>query len=166
MNSTPGQANTDSYVDVVYADAFFASSVKNAAWPGTSPAKEAALIEATRIIDNQFVWNGFIASNTQSLRWPRTQAYDSDGRLIDSAIIPKTLKDAVCSMAYFLLENGGVTQAESNLKGIKIGPIDLKFDDNQTVIGIPRFVANSLKALGSFQGVSQNSAYNVNVMRS
>lgn len=166
INATVGHADANSYVDVVYADAFFANSINNASWPTVLATKEAALIEATRIIDTQFDWNGFIGEGDQALRWPRTLAYDMDGRLIAADTIPKILKDAVCNFAYFLTQSGGLNQTASDLKSLKVGPIDLKFNEGMSVIGVPRFVAKSLQSLGNFQGVIQGSAYNVNVMRS
>lgn len=166
INATVGHANANSYVDVAYADEFFQNSINNGSWPTVLLIKEAALIEATRIIDSQFDWNGDILVGDQSLRWPRKLAYDIDGRLIASDVVPKILKDAVCNFAYFLVQSGGLSQTASDLKSLKVGPIDLKFNDGLSVIGIPRFVAKSLQSLGNFQGVVQGSAYNTNVIRS
>ena len=166
INATVGHANANSYVDVAYANEFFVNSVNNGSWPTVLADKEAALIEATRIIDSQFDWNGLIVVGDQSLRWPRTLAYDMDGRLIASDVIPKILKDAVCNFAYYLIQSGGLNQSASDLKSLKVGPIDLKFNEGLSVIGIPRFIAKSLQSLGNFQGVIQGSVYNSNVIRS
>lgn len=166
MNSTVGDAAADSYVSVVYADAFFAASVSNSAWPTDPAKKEAALIESTRILDTQFNWAGFIATSTQSLRWPRTEVYDLDDRLYASNIVPKTVMDAVCNYAYFLLQNGGLNQTQSPVLGVKVGPIDLKFAENESVIGVPSYIVKSLAPLGDYQGALQGSAYSVDATRS
>lgn len=166
INATVGHASANSYVDVAYADEFFVNSINSSSWPTGLSEKEAALIEATRIVDSQFDWNGLIVVGDQALRWPRTLAYDMDGRLIASDIIPKILKDAVCNLAYYLVQSGGLNQSASDLKSLKVGPIDLKFNEGLSVIGVPRFVAKSLQSLGNFQGVIQGSAYNANVIRS
>lgn len=166
MNSTTGDAAADSYVSLEYANAFFASSVSNTAWPADDPKKEAALIESTRILDSQFEWAGDIASSSQALRWPRTGAYDLDGREYASNNIPKILKDAVCNYAYFLLQNNGLNQTQSPVKEVKIGPIDLKFSEDESVIGVPSFVVKSLQTIGSYFGQVQGSVYSVNAIRS
>jgi len=166
MNSTAGDAAADSYVSLAYADSFFLASVSNDAWPATNPEKEASLIEATRILDSQFSWLGEISTDTQSLRWPRTGVYDVDGRLYPSNTIPKVLMDATCNLAYFLLQNGGLNQMQSAITGLKVGPIDLKFAEDESVIGVPPYVAKSLQSIGSYQGQMQGGVYSVNAVRS
>ena len=76
INAVVGDAGANSYVDVTYADEFFANSVNNSSWPTLPLDKERALIESTRIIDSQFDWNGLIVEGVQALRWPRELAYD------------------------------------------------------------------------------------------
>lgn len=166
INSEVGHAEADSYVDLTYVDNFVAFSVDNALWPTTDAEKEAALVEATRILDSQFDWKGLIASETQALRWPRSGVYDADDRLISDSIVPKAIKDAVCSLAYYLVQNGGLKQAQGEIKGLKIGPIDLKFAEGSETIGVPKYIARSLKSFGSFIGVVQGSAYSVDALRS
>lgn len=165
IQAQAGHVDANSYVDVAYADSFFNSSIGNDSWPASLELKEAALIEATRILDSQFAWIGDIATPEQSLRWPRLNVYDVDGRIVDSASIPKLLKDATCNLAYYLLQNGGLNQSASGLKGLKVGPIDMKFNDNKTVIGVPKFVVMNLKSIGQFQGYVDGSIYAVNAIR-
>lgn len=166
MITTPGSVDANSYVSLVEADLFFASSVKNTAWPESDALKEAALIESTRLLDSQFNWFGKIASDDQALRWPRSEVYDADSRLIPDNVVPKQVKDAVCNLAYYLVESGGLEQSQSDIMGVKVGPIDIRFAANSTTIGIPRFIARSLKSFGSFLGIVQGSAYSVNALRS
>ena len=165
INAIVGHVEANSYADVAYADDFFSNTIGNDSWPAILSNKEAALIESTRILDSQFDWLGIIASNEQALRFPRKALYDVDGRLIPETIIPKLLKDATCNLAYYLLENGGLNQTQSDLKGLKIGPIDLKFTGGVSVIGVPKFVVRSLQSLGQYQGYVEGSIYNVNAVR-
>jgi len=88
-----------------------------------------------------------------------------DGRLIDPAVIPKILKDATCNLAYYLIQNGGLNQAQSNLKGLKVGPIDLKFSEGKSVVGVPKFIIKSLQSIGLYEGFVEGSIYNVNAVR-
>lgn len=166
MNSTVGDAAADSYVSLAYANAFFAASVANSAWPTDDLLKEAALKESTRIIDSLYNWFGYIATDTQALRWPRTDAYDLDGRLYPSNSIPKLLMDAVCNYAYFLLQNNGLSQTSNPVKEVKIGSIDLKFAEGQSVVGIPKYISKSLQSLGDYQGYSPGEVYNLDAIRS
>lgn len=166
MITTPGAVDANSYVSLDEADMFFASSVKNSSWPESDELKEAALIESTRLLDSQFNWFGKIAADDQALRWPRSDVYDADNRLIPSDAIPKQIKDAVCNLAYYLVESGGLEQSQSDILGVKVGPIDIRFAAESTTIGVPRFIARSLKSFGSFLGIIQGSAYSVNALRS
>lgn len=165
MNSEVGHVSADSYVSLEFANAFFVNSVANTSWPTSDPLKEAALVEATRVLDSQFDWYGDIATPTQALRWPRINAFDMDSRAIASDVVPKLLKEAVCNLAYFLLQNGGLNQTQSDLKAIKVGPIDMKFNEDQSVIGVPRYITKSLQSLGAFQGHIQGSVYTANAIR-
>ena len=164
--SDAGSITANSYVSIADADVFFSQSVSNAAWPTSEPKKEAALVEATRILDSQFDWIGQIANPVQALRWPRLDAYDMDGRMIASTVIPKLIKEATCNLAYFLIQNGGLNQTQSDLKGLKLGPIDLKFNEGQSVIGVPKYIVKSLQSLGQYQGYVEGSVYSVNAIRS
>lgn len=166
INAEVGHVDANSYVDVTYADGFFAYSVDNASWPTTDVEKEAALIEATRVLDSQFSWAGLIASETQALRWPRTEVYDADGRAISDSAVPKAIKDATCSLAYFLIQSGGLRVAEGEAKAVKVGPIDIKLAEGSETIGVPKYIAQSLTNYGSFTGVIHDSAYSVNALRS
>ena len=163
--TTPGAVDANSYVDIAYADAFFASQVVQGVWPTTLASKEAALIDSTRLLDSQFDWVGYIASEEQSLRWPRTDAYDADDRLLPSDGIPNIVKQATCYLAMFLIQNGGLTQFASNVAGVKVGPIDLKFTD-KSVVGLPSFVIRLLSGYGSYTGPSQGAAHSVSAVRS
>lgn len=164
--SDVGSSTANSYISVAEADVFFANSVGNTAWLTSAASKEASLIEATRILDSQFKWVGFIANNDQALRWPRTDAYDADGRMISAVTVPKLIKDATCNLAYFLLQSGGLNQTQSDLKGLKLGPIDLKFIEGQSVIGVPKYIVKSLQSLGQYEGYVEGSVYSVNAIRS
>lgn len=161
-----GHVDANSYVDVAFADEFFLNTIDNDGWPTALAEKEAALIESTRILDSLFGWYGVIATDEQALRWPRNEVCDADGRLILPTVLPISLKNAVCNLAYYLLQNGGLNQTQSDLKGLKVGPIDLKFSEGKSVIGVPKFVIRSLQSLGQYQGYVEGSVYSVGAIRS
>lgn len=164
FNSTVGQADSNSYVSVEQADEFFAASVNTTGWPTVLAEKQTALQEATRVLDEQFQWGGEIASDTQSLGWPRTGAYDHNARLIPSTIIPKRVADATCYLALFLVQNGGLSQDSIEVKGLKVGPLDLKFE-NKSVTGTPPYIVKMLEFYGYYYGHATGGAYSVKALR-
>ena len=111
-------AGANSYVDLDYADAYFAS-LGNTAWPAPvvpadpqAPTQdetdaeaaraaqcELALIQAARSLDLLYgpTYASTPLTNTQSLLWPRYQFYDRNKLLVTG--IPKSLKQAQCEVA-------------------------------------------------------------------
>lgn len=115
------EVGTNSYVSVADADAYHADR-ETTAWTSISgdAGKEAALIRATQYIDGRYAgrWPGSPADGRdQTLAWPRADAYDNDGELIDYAAIPREIVAATCEAAALevatpgtlapLLERGG-----------------------------------------------------------
>lgn len=166
MITTAGDVNADSYVSVEEADSIVESSVDRSAWPEDDEDKEAALIEATRIIDSQFRWVGVIASDTQALRWPRSEVYDLDGRLYPNTVIPRPVRIAVTNLAYFLIKSNGLNMVDSGVTRMRVGPIDMTFGEDSATIGIPGYIVRSLSAFGAYVGVSNGGIINVNAIRS
>ena len=165
LDTTVGGTTANSYVTVEFADAFFAAQVVQGIWPTLLASKEAALLDATRLIDNQFDFVGDIANTEQSLRWPRSSVYDADNRLLPTDSIPKTIQQATCYLAMYLLQNGGFKQTASNVTGVKVGPIDLKFNSS-SVVGMPDFVIRLLSSYATYTGASQGGAHSVQAVRS
>jgi len=165
FDSTVGLSTSNSYVSVEYADAFFAASINSSGWPTVELQKEAALQEATRVLDEQFSWIGQIATETQALAWPRSGAVDPEGRPIAVDAIPKRVADATCSLALFLIQNGGVSKSGMNVKGLKVGPIDLKFESNETIVGTPPYIVQMLSKFGYYNGYTLSGVRSVDVIR-
>lgn len=89
-----GMTNSNSYVSVEYADAYFADRGITD-WVGTQPLKEAWLIRATDYIDmifgQQFL--GIVSNPSQALSWPRKVACNAP------AFVPEEVKKACCEYA-------------------------------------------------------------------
>lgn len=118
------KSDANAYVSVADADAYFAS---NAAWTAlNSTQKEAAIIAATRWVDDAYfgLWKGFRFRQYQSLAWPRdmspglslytmrgfaprvtTILYDNDGFPIWADVVPKAVQRA-CMEAALLSATG------------------------------------------------------------
>ena len=132
-----GLVGADAYISVANADTYFLASA-NATWAAaTSPAKEVAIIKATRYIEKRFgtKWKGLIASSEQALGWPRRYVYDERGtELVDQVpvqIARACAEYAVQALAnplipetvYPIADGAPVPFGRINRKVEKVGPV-------------------------------------------
>ena len=132
-----GLVGADAYISVVNADTYFLASA-NATWAAAAaPAKEVAIIKATRYIEKRFgtKWKGLIASSEQALGWPRRYVYDERGtELVDQ--VPVQIARACAEYAvqalvnplipetvYPIADGAPVPFGRINRKVEKVGPI-------------------------------------------
>lgn len=87
---------------------------------------EAALIRATAFIDTYKRWPGEKATATQGLEWPRTDAYDVDGYLLQ--YVPEAIKKATMQAAMKELQEPFyfTKDAGEKVKREKIGEIEIE----------------------------------------
>ncbi len=101
-----GLVGADAYISVANADTYFLASA-NATWAAaTIPAKEVAIVKATRYMEKRFgtKWKGLIASSEQALGWPRRYVYDERGtELVDQ--VPVQIARACAEYAVQALVN-------------------------------------------------------------
>lgn len=124
--------NQNSYVDVEYADTYFASRLNSDKWIAASAEQKVqALIMATKKIDRQKI-NGIKADHSQVLQFPRTlYSYEPsilnnfDGKQISSTpgwvnetVVSECVKEAVCEEALALLK-GIPKRLELQQQGVK-----------------------------------------------
>ena len=146
--TTPGAANANSYCSAAEADAYFETRLHDSVWD-TLDDPEAALIWATRLLDERFVWAGTINSSSQALRWPRIGVYNDDGVEMDSATIPQWLKNATAELALKLAASDRTDDASSSgLRDMKVGPIELTFDKHYNIPTIPPSVIAMVASYG------------------
>lgn len=150
--TTPGAVDANSYVSVAEASGYFSLSYNRTNWGNASNGeKEKSLAEATRLLDHFVSWKGVIASDTQNLRWPRSDVYDLDGRQVVSDDIPKAIKDVTCELAYHILSSGGFDISENPIDKIRVGPINVDFDVEQKSVGFPKIVRDMVQYWGTLQ---------------
>ncbi|MCA1800051.1 MAG: hypothetical protein LC687_05455 [Actinobacteria bacterium] len=133
MDSTVGGESANSYVDITYADSFVAESIGLNNWPDDTATKEAALIQATRLLDASFMWYGDKTVESQALDWPRDFIVDKNNDDVPEDIIPKVIKDGVCQLANNLLALGGEPKPSQVADSVNIGPIKLGLENQYTV---------------------------------
>lgn len=159
-----------SYLTIEEATEILTLVPGSSSWFGADEAlKLSSLSYASNMLDSFFDWEGVITSQVQDLRWPRTGAYDRDGRLIDPDSIPKELRDATAILALELASNDINGSVPDNLKSLKVGPVSLGFDTSSDAVSnmpIPQRIISMLSALGLYTGPrDSNTAYNVKVLR-
>ena len=112
-----GKVDANSYASAADGDAFHDGHLYAAAWTAATLAnKEKALVMATRLVDTQFQFYGYRASETQGLQWPRERCPDPDrpavsgeaqtpvlSGFVPGDVVPRGVVSAVCEMARELL---------------------------------------------------------------
>ena len=123
--TTPGASDATSYASLAEAEAYMATLVHKDAWAGTDQTKEAALQQATRLLDT-LAWKGRKATAAQALAWPRTGVTDRDGYEVDPATIPVALRNACAEFAFRLLgedraaDAGGLAPASLQVGSLNV----------------------------------------------
>src|SRR6185369_3915867 len=91
-----GKVDANSYANAADGDAYFDGHLYATAWTAASSGnKEKALVFATRLIDAEYQFNGYRASNSQALQWPRERCPDPDKGLITISVLIPFLGDIV-----------------------------------------------------------------------
>ncbi len=101
-----GLVGADAYISVANADTYFLASANSTWAAATIPAKEVAIVKATRYMEKRFgtKWKGLIASSEQALGWPRRYVYDERGtELVDQ--VPVQIARACAEYAVQALVN-------------------------------------------------------------
>jgi hypothetical protein len=159
--------NTNSYVTIAEADAYFETRIDSAEWDASdAEIKEQALVTATQLIDNR-PWIGSAISSSQALAWPRKEAIYYDPRMgqditVAENEVPSLVKTAVYEQALHLIQNEDLlSQQTQTFESISIGSIRLTDNNNdvRTVSITPSIVIKPLRALvrkGSFGGMGSS----------
>jgi hypothetical protein len=149
--ATAGADNANSYTTVEEADAYHEAHLYASTWTAASPEqKAAALIWATRLLDEQCDWDGTKATNEQALRWPRGGAVDADGIPFDIDEIPPALKAATAEFARLLLASDRFQvrdDAKGGLHSVSAGPVSVTFNAVDRISLVPESVWSLLRPL-------------------
>lgn len=141
LDATVGGSSANSYCTRAEGDTYHEAHLYATAWTGaTSGNKDAALVWATRMLDEQIEWAGEKTTVEQALRWPRGGAYDRDGIEIDSDIIPAFLKNATAELARYLLSSdrpSALDSAMSGIESVEVGSVKVKFDKMDRISTLP-----------------------------
>ena len=129
-----GVSGANSYISVDDATTYFLDRA-NSDWSTSTGDKAAALIRATTAIDSIYRsrFPGYRTNfRDQELEWPRTNAYDAEGILIDSTEIPQEILDATCEAALRELSTAYSLQPDlargGRIRSIRAGSVAIDYD--------------------------------------
>jgi len=104
VESGEGDLYADAYVSIAFTDTYH-SDRGNLDWASViTSVKEEAIRNATEYLDATYGWIGYIKLQTQALGWPRTFAYDKEGRDL-SDIVPLGVERACSELALTALSS-------------------------------------------------------------
>jgi hypothetical protein len=129
LTETIGGASSNTYATLAEAEIYMERRLQKAAWTDAEEEeKKAAMVWATRLLDEQIDWNSVVADGDQALQWPRLYLYDALGNEIEEDAIPDQLKNAEIEFAFWLLQADRLADVQSDGVGkIVIGGIEIEF---------------------------------------
>jgi len=131
LDTTVGGAAANAYCSLAEANTYHAGHPYAAVWDAaTDDAKNRALVSATRILDEQWEWEGYVQLATQRLLWPRGGLYYENGWFVPSDVIPEKLKEATAEFARQLLAADRTVDndvAGQGISQIGVGSVSLAF---------------------------------------
>lgn len=165
--ATSGASDANSYCTISQAEAYFLDRLHKATWTDAEGSdKQAALIWATRLLDEICDWLGSKTGNLddQALRWPRNFIYDSDNNNLPNTSIPFFLRDATAEFAIHLLAEDRTLETNRGMMGfseIKIDVINLKIDKGKAKKLMPPSVWTMVRYYCSYIGTGQRTTIRI-----
>ncbi len=155
-----GLEDANSYSSVEFATNYHANENLNSdSWATNSIEKqEQGLVTATRLLDDNYDWHGFIEHKNQGLQWPRyadnissiyQRYYNYDDFQVESGTVPLQLKKATAELARLLLQTNRLADQEVGLKSVNIG-VAINFDKKDRIPVIPKYIRDSLRKIGNY----------------
>lgn len=158
--ATPGAATANSYATLSEADIYHQVHLYNSAWLTADDwQREAALIWATRLLDEQVDWMGNLTTNEQALRWPRSGVLDRDGcKYLDQSTIPLFLKTATAELARHLLGSDRTQERSFGIQSVVADTVEVTFDKHDVKPVLPPSVVAIVAPYGTVGGAGSGMA--------
>lgn len=151
-----GAANANSYCSVAEGTTYHTGRLHNDDWADAgSSDKSAAVVWATRLLDDHILWDGLRVGGTQILEWPRAGLFDPGGYSIETGSIPQFLKNATAEFARWLIAEDRTLETNRDLIGfdeMEIGTLKLKTNPNKTRPAVPPSVMSIISHYGHLKG--------------
>jgi hypothetical protein len=165
LNVTPGDPAANSYCTRAEADFYHQTHLYNDVWLASEDwKKDAALVMATRLLDEQVDWQGAVTTYIQKLRWPRwgVASLDTGGwglggyaywaAFFDPHSIPDFLKNATAEMARYLLTEDRTKERSIGMLSVKADTVQVNFDKHDIRPIIPPSVRSIVQRYGDTKG--------------
>jgi hypothetical protein len=165
LDATAGGANANSYCTVAEADTYHTTHLYAEDWTSAVLAKkEAALIWATRLLDEQIAWKGDVVTQIQALRWPRSGVLDRDGRYyFDQTLVPAFLQQAAAEFARHLLAGDRTAERSIGITSVVADTVEVVFDKTDQKPFVPPAVRSMVEPYGELAGPGSGTARLVRV---
>jgi hypothetical protein len=149
-----GLANANAYVSVAETDTYYSQHLYSAAWADAAlPQREAAIIQATAMVDLLTDFDGVPTTTTQGLRCPRNGLTNREGVAYLNSVIPAGLKRAVCELTRFLLAGDRTVDPDTaGYSSISVGAISVSIDRSDRPDVLPDIVRLMLSEFGMVGG--------------
>lgn len=149
--NTAGATNANTYASLAEAETVMESVFHKDAWSSAATDnKNIVLVEATRLLDEHYDWEGIKYTADQSLRWPRYSVLDPDGEDVDYESIPDFLKTATALLALSILSEDVTTELDTDgFTKLKVGSIELEANVNYRKNTVPDNVHQIVKFYGT-----------------
>lgn len=162
--ATAGSASANTYSSLAEANGYIETTLHNSDWNNASDdEKKAALVWATRLLDQYINWYGYRATETQALRIPMVWSVtDPDGYSIDDATIPQFVINATAELAkHLIIKDRTLDPGTMGFTYMKVGSLELKTDKHDMPEIIPEAVFGMLKLYGEKRKSTSNKLVRV-----
>lgn len=109
-----GKADANSYGSRADADAYFEARLHASDWQRADEStRDAALVQASRLIDRSFVWRGTKAVTGSAFEWPRVGVPTPNGEAEEpSTAVPVRVREEAFEVALALIRSDRIHEAE------------------------------------------------------
>tara|TARA_R110000744_G_scaffold154666_4_gene269745 strand:- start:414 stop:941 length:528 start_codon:yes stop_codon:yes gene_type:complete len=136
IDATVGSAAANSFVTLAEADSYMEGRLNSTLWDAaTDDSKNRSLVEATRYL-SALEWTGDRVDSTQSLAWPRQNAYDPDSPIYDyfgTTVIPARIDRGTYELANEFIKAGTTDVAgldpSAEIKREKVDVLETEYTD-------------------------------------
>ena len=116
-----GMSNSESYIDVAFADAYFLK--RGITEWALLTNREQLIVRAMDYIENNYSYQGTKLVSTQALQFPRLINVET--------VYPIALKNAVCELALKSNEDDLLADTDKTTIREKVGALEVEYDPNQ-----------------------------------
>lgn len=141
LDDTVGGANSNTYADLAWYKGYLSTRRPLPTWLALALSGdlddelEIDLIQAGRLLDNQFNWNGTPANAIQRMSFPKEGLLNRNGVVIPGNVNPREIKDAQSEYAVILHDKDLLSANEAEEKGVrkvKAGSVEVEFQSRDT----------------------------------